>query len=116
MHPVHDIAVPADLLAEIKALQARYTPFRFVDGTKFYTSFGHLVGYSAMYYTYQWSLVIAKDLLTPFERDGLLAKDTTFAYRDKVLVPGGTRDAAELVRDFLGREYDFVAFERYLVD
>jgi thimet oligopeptidase len=105
-----------DLLAEIKALQARYTPFRFVDGTKFYTSFGHLVGYSAMYYTYQWSLVIAKDLLTPFERDGLLAKDTTFAYRDKVLVPGGTRDAAELVRDFLGREYDFVAFERYLVD
>jgi thimet oligopeptidase len=68
-----------------------------------------------MYYTYLWSLVIAKDLLTPFERAGLMAKPVTRAYRDKVLVPGGRRDAAELVRDFLGREYDFAAYERYLL-
>jgi thimet oligopeptidase len=105
-----------DQLGEVKRLQAHYTPFRFVPGTKFHASFGHLVGYSAMYYTYQWSLVIAKDLLTPFDERGLMAKDVTFAYRDKVLVPGGSRDAADLVRDFLGREYDFAAFERYLVD
>jgi thimet oligopeptidase len=104
-----------DQLTEVKRLQKQYTPFAYVPGTKFHASFGHLVGYSAMYYTYQWSLVIAKDLLTPFERAGLMATDVTRAYRDKVLVPGGSRDAAELVRDFLGREYDFAAFERYLV-
>ncbi|HEU0034293.1 MAG TPA: M3 family metallopeptidase [Kofleriaceae bacterium] len=104
-----------DQLAEVQRLQKRYTPFAYVPGTRFHTSFGHLVGYSAMYYTYQWSLVIAKDLLTPFEAAGLMAKDVTFAYRDKVLVPGGSRDAAELVRDFLGREYDFAAYERFLV-
>ena len=68
-----------------------------------------------MYYTYQWSLVIAKDLLTPFERKGLMSKDVMLAYRDQVLAPGGSRDAAELVRNFLGRDYDFAAFERYLV-
>jgi thimet oligopeptidase len=104
-----------DQLAEVKRLQAHYTPFKYVPGTRFHASFGHLVGYSAMYYTYQWSLVIAKDLLTPFESRGLMARDVTFAYRDKVLAPGGSRDAADLVRDFLGREYDFAAFERYLV-
>ncbi|MBV8756259.1 MAG: Zn-dependent oligopeptidase [Deltaproteobacteria bacterium] len=104
-----------DQLAEVQRLQKHYTPFRYVPGTKFHASFGHLVGYSAMYYTYQWSLVIAKDLLTPFERGGLMATDVTRAYRDKVLVPGGSRDAADLVRDFLGREYDFSAYERYLV-
>ncbi len=104
-----------DQLVEVQRLQRQYTPFRYVQGTRFHTSFGHLVGYSAMYYTYQWSLVIAKDLLTPFERDGLMAKPVTFAYRDKVLAAGGTRDAAELVRDFLGRAYDFTAYERYLV-
>ena len=104
-----------DQLAEVRRLQKHYTPFGYVAGTKFHASFGHLVGYSAMYYTYQWSLVIAKDLLTPFEAHGLMAKDVTFAYRDKVLVPGGSRDAADLVRDFLGREYDFAAYERYLV-
>jgi thimet oligopeptidase len=103
-----------DQLAEVQALQKRYTPFAYVPGTRFHTSFGHLVGYSAMYYTYQWSLVIAKDLLTPFQAHGLMATEVTYAYRDKVLVPGGSRDAAELVRDFLGRSYDFSAFERYL--
>jgi thimet oligopeptidase len=103
-----------DQLAEIQHLQRRYTPFAYVPGTRFHASFGHLVGYSAMYYTYMWSLVIAKDLLTPFEERGLLATEITRAYRDKVLVPGGSRDAAELVRDFLGRDYSFAAFERYL--
>jgi thimet oligopeptidase len=108
-------AANLDQLAEVQRLQKRYTPFAYVPGTRFHASFGHLVGYSAMYYTYQWSLVIAKDLLTPFETVGLMAKDVTFAYRDKVLAPGGSRDAAELVRDFLGREYDFGAYERFLV-
>lgn len=103
-----------DQLAEVQALQKRYTPFAYVKGTRFHASFGHLVGYSAMYYTYQWSLVIAKDLLTPFTQSGLMATDVTYAYRDKVLAPGGSRDAADLVRDFLGREYDFTAYERFL--
>jgi thimet oligopeptidase len=104
-----------DQLGEVQTLQKRYTPFKYVPGTRFHASFGHLVGYSAMYYTYQWSLVIAKDLLTPFEDNGLMAKNVTLAYRDKVLAAGGTRDAADLVRDFLGRDYDFAAYERYLV-
>jgi thimet oligopeptidase len=105
-----------DQLAEVQALQKRYTPFAYVPGTRFHTSFGHLVGYSAMYYTYQWSLVIAKDLLTPFESTGLMATEVTYAYRDQVLVPGGSRDAAELVHSFLGRDYDFRAYERFLVE
>jgi len=104
-----------DQLGEVCRLQKQYTPFAYVPGTRFHASFGHLVGYSAMYYTYQWSLVIAKDLLTPFEDSGLMATDITYAYRDKVLVPGGSRDAAALVRDFLGRDYDFRAYERFLV-
>ncbi|HTL33852.1 MAG TPA: M3 family metallopeptidase [Kofleriaceae bacterium] len=98
----------------VKALQKKYTPFAYVEGTKFHTSFGHLVGYSSMYYTYLWSLVIAKDLLSPFEKKGLLATDVTYAYRDKILAPGGTKDAADLVKDFLGRPYNFKAFEKYL--
>ncbi len=104
-----------DQLAMVKAMQAKYTPFAYVEGTKFHTSFGHLVGYSSMYYTYMWSLVIAKDLLTPFDKAGsLMAKDVTYRYRDKILAPGGSKDAADLVKDFLGRPYDFKAFEKYL--
>jgi thimet oligopeptidase len=109
-----DPAELTDMNAEVARLQARYTPFRFVDGTRFHANFGHLYNYSAIYYTYMWSLVIAKDLLTPFEKHGLMNTAWTYRYRDRVLAPGGTRDAADLVKDFLGRPYDFKAFEKYL--
>jgi len=103
-----------DQLAEVKRLQKKYTPFDYVEGTRFHTSFGHLVGYSAMYYTYMWSLVIAKDLFSAFEAKGLYDSETCRAYRDKVLVPGGSRDAADLVADFLGRPFTMDAWTRWL--
>jgi thimet oligopeptidase len=104
-----------DQLATVKTLQAKITPFAYVEGTKFHTSFGHLQGYSSMYYTYMWSLVIAKDILSPFLKNGnLLDTKLTYAYRDKVLAMGFTKDSADLVRDFLGRKSDFKAFEKYL--
>jgi thimet oligopeptidase len=99
---------------KVKELQSAYTPFAFVEGTRFHSSFGHLNGYSAIYYTYMWSLVIAKDLLTPFQKHGLMNTEWTYRYRDRILAPGGSKDAAELVKDFLGREYNFDAFKEYL--
>ena len=38
----------------------------------------------------------------------------TYQYRDKILAAGGTKNAADLVKDFLGRPYDFKAYEKYL--
>ncbi|HEY3586585.1 MAG TPA: M3 family metallopeptidase [Myxococcaceae bacterium] len=103
-----------DITRTMVELQKKYSPFPYVDGTHFFASFGHLNGYSAMYYTYLWSLVIAKDLLGEFQRHGLLDDATASRYRDTVLVPGGSKDAADLVKDFLGREYGFEAFQQWL--
>ena len=103
-----------DMGAESERLQTELTPFRHVYGTHFHTSFGHLAGYSAIYYTYMWSLVIAKDLLAPLLQHGLMNKQWTHRYRDAILVPGGTRDAADLVEDFLGRKFSYAAFEEYI--
>ena len=94
--------------------QERYTPFRHVPGTWFHESFGHLDGYSAIYYTYMWSLVIAKDLFGVFRREGLLEPAPAARYRRAVLDPGGGRPAAALVQDFLGRPASFAAFEEWL--
>ena len=44
-------------------------------------SFTHLNGYSAYYYTYMWSLVIAKDLFSRFDRSNLLAPEPARRYR-----------------------------------
>lgn len=95
-------------------LQERYSPFDYVDDTHFQCSFGHLDHYSAYYYTYMWSLVIAKDLFGRFEHDGLLNTKTAGRYRRTILEPGGSKKAAELIRDFLGRYYSFDAFETWL--
>jgi thimet oligopeptidase len=94
--------------------QERYTPFRHVPGTWFQESFGHLEGYSAIYYTYMWSLVIAKDLFGVFRRKGLLDPEPASRYRRAILEPGGGRPAAELVKEFLGREASFDAFAEWL--
>ena len=80
----------------------------------FHLSFGHLGGYSALYYTYIWSKAIAKDLFTPFQQGGLLNTDIARRYRDTVLVPGGSKDAAQLVQDFLGRPWQLNAFQKWL--
>jgi thimet oligopeptidase len=103
-----------DITRTMVELQKRYSPFPYVEGTHFFASFGHLNGYSAMYYTYLWSRVIAKDLLGEFLRHGLLDDATARRYRDTVLVPGGSKDAADLVQDFLGRPYGFEAFQEWL--
>lgn len=78
-------------------------------------SFGHLHGYSAMYYTYMWSLVISKDFFSRFEGD-LMNTEVAKEYRAKVTGRGGEADADadQLCRDFLGRDYNFEAFEAWL--
>lgn len=103
-----------DLDKKMAEIQASYSPFGYVDDTYFYTSFGHLNGYSSLYYTYMWSLVIAADMHSEFEKYGLRNSTLAQHYRDTVLAPGGKKDAAELVEDFLGRPYGFDAFSKDL--
>jgi thimet oligopeptidase len=103
-----------DTTALVAELQERYTPFRHVDGTYFHESFGHLDGYSAIYYTYMWSLVIAKDLFGPFRAAGLMHHGPARRYRTTILEAGGSKPAAELVKDFLGRPSGFEAYEQWL--
>lgn len=103
-----------DTTAMVKEITSRYLPYPYVDGTHFQTSFGHLDGYSAVYYTYMWSLVIAKDMFSQFDRANLLAPVVAHKYRDTILAPGGSKPAAALVQDFLGRPFDFKAWEAWL--
>jgi thimet oligopeptidase len=106
--------VPDDITATMRELQAAYDVFGYVPDTHFFASFGHLQGYGSGYYTYMWSLVIAKDLFSAFDQDDMFATEVAHRYRDRILAAGGSRDAADLVADFLGRPYDFTAFQRWL--
>jgi thimet oligopeptidase len=99
-----------ELLPKMLELEQRYSPLPHQDGTYFFTNLGHLNGYSAIYYTYMWSKVIAADLLTEFKKEGMHNTSTALRYRQTILSQGGAKPAAELVSDFLGRSYNFDAF------
>ncbi|MFI9402723.1 M3 family metallopeptidase [Nocardia sp. NPDC052316] len=105
---------PADHTAAVMQAMERYGMLPGLPGTHFQASFGHLAGYSSAYYTYMWSLVIAKDLFSAFDADDLFDPAVAHRYRDRILAPGGARDAADLVADFLGRPFGFDAFTAWL--
>ena len=98
----------------MKGLVKAYQPFPYVEGTHFQCAFGHLDGYSAVYYTYMWSLVIAKDMFSMFDKSDLLSPGVARRYRDTVLAPGGSAPAAKLVENFLGRPFNFNAYQAWL--
>jgi thimet oligopeptidase len=110
----HTRAPGFDTTAVLKEIQEKYTPFKFVDGTHFQATFGHLIGYDAGYYGYQWALSIARDLFTRFEKDGMMSTKTAAAYRAAILAPGGSDDEAKLVEHFLGRAPSEDAYKRFL--
>ena len=104
-----------DSRAVAAEVNARTSRFAELEGTNHPVNWTHMSNeaYSASYYTYLWSNVIANDLASAFT-DGLLDPARTLRYRDLVLAPGGTKPAAEAVADFLGRPYRFDAFAERL--
>jgi thimet oligopeptidase len=107
---------PSEVVTDrvVADLEPRFTPVPPMPDSHMQTSFGHLDGYSAVYYTYMWSLVISKDMFSVFDKDNLLSPKVATRYRDIVLAPGGTRAAKDMVHDFLGRDYDFQQFDAWL--
>ena len=103
-----------DLLKVQQEVYSKYSPFKLYDDDFAFASFGHLNGYSSMYYTYMWSLAIAKDMAIPFNEKGHLDTATAHKYRDNVLSVGGALDAKDLVHNFLGRDYNLDAFKQWL--
>jgi thimet oligopeptidase len=102
--------VPADLGKAAREWQQTYSLVPISPTSERQAAFGQLDGYGAAYYTYGWSRVIAADMYSRFKAEGLTNPETAADYRRLVLEPGGTKPAAELVSDFVGREISFDAF------
>jgi thimet oligopeptidase len=107
----HQNPVPEDLGKAAREWRDAYAVIPSPDYVQMQDSFGHLNGYSAIYYTYRWSKVIADDLFTRFQAAGLRDAKTSADYRKLVLEPGGTKPAAALVHDFLGRDVSLDAYK-----
>ncbi|NUQ78214.1 MAG: oligopeptidase A [Polyangiaceae bacterium] len=110
----HTRAVPFSTTKVLEEVQNATDSFQFVRGTHFQSSFGHLIGYDAGYYGYQWALALSRDVLTRFRKEGLLNSATAAAWRNEVLSKGGGIDETLLITRFLGREPSHDAYIAYL--
>jgi thimet oligopeptidase len=81
------------------------TGLPYPEATCFLAGFAHIIGgYDAGYYGYLWASVIGDDLFGRFVESGVRSAEVGATYRRAVLEPGGSRDANDLVRGFLGRD------------
>jgi len=83
------------------------------ENTDYAASFGHIMGgYDAGYYGYAWSEVISADMFSPFKANptGVLDPRLGMRLRNEIYSVGGSKNADESVKAFLGRPYSIKPF------
>ena len=113
LYAAYDMAASGETVPDPQALWEKMeedTPLGYVPGTHFAGTFSHIIsGYTAGYYGYMWSQVLALDMLSAFHGN-LMNPVIGKRFRTTVLAQGSQKPAAELVREFLGREPSNEAF------
>ena len=101
----------ADDLDEVEKNSQKVTTLEYPNDVNHLGCFGHLLGgYDAAYYGYLWADIIGDDLFSRFEKEGVLSKSVGVEYKQKILSVGGSRNAEDMVEDFLGRKWNDKAF------
>ena len=91
------------------ATEALLAPWRLpstVPTNALMRSLSHCIsgGYGAGYYSYKWAEVLAADAFSRFEKEGLFNPEVGAAFRAAILSKGDSKPAAELFRNFMGRD------------
>lgn len=113
LYAAYDMATSGPTVPDPQALWEKMegeTPLGYVPGTHFPGTFSHIIsGYTAGYYGYMWSQVLALDMLSVYGGN-LMNPSVGRRFRTTVLAQGSQKPAAVLVREFLGREPSSDAF------
>lgn len=107
-HEVHTVA-ECDAAAEFASLTEELLQVPATPDTNQTASFPFLAGRyceDGTYYCREWGKSIAADMFSfRFKANGVLNPETWASYRREILEPGGSRDANDSVRAFLGHDF-----------
>ncbi len=106
LHRDYDPAIGARVEAVLQGVRDEVSLMQPPAWNRFANSFSHIFagGYAAGYYSYKWAEVLSADAFASFREEGLFNPQTGARFRDVILAQGGSRDAAELYREFRGRD------------
>lgn len=99
--PVHPVPIQ-QVLDRVRAEVAVVPVSAF---NRFQHGFSHIFagGYAAGYYSYKWAEVLSADAFSRFEAEGIFNPETGASFLREILSQGGSREAAELFKNFRGR-------------
>ena len=106
-HQLSPNEIPKDAVSfEAEALRKAHVDFAPVPPRyrSFYFSHAFAGGYSAGYYSYLWSEVLDADTVEWIKEHGGLKRENGDRFRAVLLSRGGSADARELFKNFVGRD------------
>lgn len=112
---ISDTETAESLIPKIYGLEAQLQKLVMVmppiPGQKFLNGFSHIFGggYAAGYYSYKWAECMSADAFEAFEEVDFAnnpenMKKIGRKFRDTILAMGGTKGAAQVYREFRGRD------------
>jgi oligopeptidase A len=115
LHQEYDPSLPTDIQALLDEVREAVAVVRPPAFNRFQHSFAHIFGggYAAGYYSYKWAEVLSADAFARFEEEGLFNVEIGRAFLHSILERGGSQPAAELFREFRGREPSVDALLRH---
>lgn len=115
LHSEFDSEKGADIAGVLHQVRERVSVRMPPDYNRFQHSFGHIFagGYAAGYYSYKWAEVLSADAFAKFEENGIFDEATGREFLHAILERGGSQPAAELFKEFRGREPEISALLRH---
>ena len=108
-HLLDPSMIPSDVEAFEQASLAKYNLANPAIPPRYKSAyFSHIFagGYSANYYAYIWSEILAADAFAFMQNQGGLNRENGDRFRDYILSRGGSDEAMDLYRDYRGGEPD----------